>query len=204
MSPSPFPFDLIWRNAHIPLHRILARRTVANSLLFLVALCWSAVISFIFAVANLDSFSSLIPSIRKYSSTSLYIVMNDYLAIGVLLVLISLLPVFFDAISRYFEREKTEAAIQKSVMTRSFYFQLANIYVTVGFGSILVSLNEVLDNPSNIFVILGASLPSVSLYFAKFVMLKALTSIPLELLRIGPLLQYLMHYFGTGGVEEMR
>ena len=92
-------------------------------------------------------------------------------------------------------------------------FQLANIFITVTAGSILDSLGEIVEHPSNILAILGKSLvsklslsflvhlgvhklhsslplqPNVVGYFATFIMTKILAGLPMILLRIGPLLR---------------
>ena len=47
-------------------------------------------------------------------------------------------------------------------------FQLANIFNTVTAGSILESLGEILEHPSNILAILGKSLPNVVGYFGEY------------------------------------
>jgi hypothetical protein len=73
-------------------------------------------------------------------------------------------------------------------MTRYFYYLLANVYVAVGLGSIATSLNEIVNNPTSILSILGSSVPSFSIYFTNFVIIKTFTGIPLEMLRMFPLL----------------
>lgn len=86
---------------------------------------------------------------------------------------------------------KLESEIQNSIMTRYFYYQVANVYVALGLGSIATSIHAVINSPSNILSILGASLPSVSTYFVSLVIVKSFTALPLELMRIGPLLAIL-------------
>lgn len=192
MAAAPDPSDIIWSNSHVPLHEIAARKTVSRVVLAIVALCWSAIVASIFAVANLSFLSTAFPAIRRYSSNRLYSLANDYLAIGALLGIMTLLPLCFDRIARYCEREKLESAVQQAVMTRSFWFHLVNLFVTVGIGSLLSSVHEVLDDPRSLLAILGGSLPAVSIYFAKFVVVSALTSVPLEMLQLGALLTYLL------------
>lgn len=86
---------------------------------------------------------------------------------------------------------KLESEIQNSIMTRYFYYQLANVYVSVGLGSIATSIHQIIDSPQSILSILGASLPSVSLYFVNLLIVKTFTALPLELMRIFPLLAIL-------------
>jgi hypothetical protein len=51
-----------------------------------------------------------------------------------LLCFLITLPFIFDILARDYEGMKLESEIQNSIMTRYFYYQLVNIYVTVGMG----------------------------------------------------------------------
>ncbi|CAN0317486.1 unnamed protein product, partial [Discosporangium mesarthrocarpum] len=48
-----------------------------------------------------------------------------------------------------------------AVMNRYFYFQLANIYVTVTAGSIVQDLTALINSPSSILTLLGKQLPTI-------------------------------------------
>lgn len=67
--------------------------------------------------------------------------------------------------------------------------QLANIFITVTAGSILDSIGEIIEHPSNMLSILGKSLPNVVGYFATFIMTKIFAGLPMILLRFGPLMR---------------
>ena len=69
---------------------------------------------------------------------------------------------------------KLESEIQNSIMTRYFYYQVINIYVTVGFGTdnTIVQLTNIINNPHILVEIIGRTVPSVSLYFATLVIVK--------------------------------
>lgn len=110
---------------------------------------------------------------------------------GLLLLLLSILPVIFDFIARSYEGRKLESEIQNSIMTRYFYYQLANVFVSVGLGSVANSIQEIIQNPSAILSILGTSLPSLSLYFTNLLIIKSFTGVPIELLRLWPLVRIL-------------
>lgn len=181
----------MWENVSIPLSQIKIRQGIADGTLIVGALFWSLVVTFISAVSNLESISRVIPALQDYSNTELYQFANNYLAIGLLLILLAILPFIFDFIARSYEGLKTESEIQNSIMTRYFYYQLANVYVSVGLGSVASSLHEILANPSSILGILGASLPSFSIFFANLVIIKTFTAVPIEMLRVFPVLDIL-------------
>lgn len=166
------------------------RKSISQVTLVVGAIFWSIVVAFISAISNLESISEEIPSLKKYSDSDIYKFLNNYLAVLLLLILLSLLPFLFDFISRNYEGLKTESEIQNSIMTRYFYYQLANVFVSVGLGSIATSLHSILNHPSSIMSILGNSVPTFSIYFANLIITRTFTGIPIEMLRIFPSLSY--------------
>ena len=101
-----------------------------------------------------------------------------------------ILPHVFSAVALHYEDRKTQSDIQKSIIGRYFYYQLANVYITVTAGSILDSLGEIVEHPSSILAILGKSLPNVVGYFVTFIVTKILAGLPLILLRSGALVSW--------------
>lgn len=192
VTAAPNPNDVIWQNVSIPSKQIEIRKQISDSTLIVGAFFWSIVVAFISAISNLESLSQEIPSLQEYSNTQIYKFLNNYLAVGILLILLALLPFVFDFISRNYEGVKLESEIQNSIMSRYFYYQLANVFVAVGLGSIANSIHEILQNPSSILSILGSSVPSFSIYFANLIITRAFTGIPIEMLRIFPLLDIMI------------
>ena len=134
VKSAPNPKDCIWENISIPPKQIAMRRTIADFTLIVGAVFWSLVVGFITAIANLESLSKELPFLQAYRNTIVYDVMNNYLAVALLLILLNLLPIVFDLIARSYEGLKLESEIQNSIMTRYFYYQLANVFVSVGLG----------------------------------------------------------------------
>lgn len=188
---SPNPKDVIWENISIPEQQCSLRHQIADYTLILGALCWSFVVGFIATVGNMDSLSQQFTWLQAYSSTMFYQFLNSYLAAALLLILLNLLPSIFDLIARNYEGMKQESEIQNSIMTRYFYYQLANVFVSVGLGSLISSVHQIIDRPSSILSILGNSLPDVSIYFTNLLIVKTFTALPLEHIRFTPLIQIL-------------
>ena len=191
--PAPNPKDIIWDNVSIPLPQILARTKIANANLVVGAIFWSSVVGFVNRLSNLDILAQDWPLLSKYSDSVAYKLLNQYLPVLVLLSLLALLPFVFDIIARSYEGRKTESEIQNSIMTRYFYYQLANVYVTITVGSLDISqqLFHIVSDPRSLVDILGESLPGVSLYFTSIIIVKIFASLPVELLRIWPLFNIL-------------
>ena len=104
-----------------------------------------------------------------------------------LLCLILILPVLFEYIALKVERRKTYSDVQASLLKRYFSYQLANIYITVTAGSLLKSLADILDHPSNILALLGESLPTMVGYFVALLVTKIMAGLPMVFLRFGAL-----------------
>lgn len=86
-----------------------------------------------------------------------------------------------------YERRKTFSDIQGSLMRRYFYYQLANIYISVTAGSLWRSLADIIDRPSNVLRLLGQSLPTMVGYFVALLVTKILAGLPMIFLRFGAL-----------------
>lgn len=110
---------------------------------------------------------------------------GDFLSVVIVLVFLLILPQIFDFIARYYEGIKLESEVQNSIMTRYFYYQLVNIYVTIGTGGLDIwdQILLILRKPQTLVNILGRSIPSVSLYFCSLMLVKILIAIPLEMIR---------------------
>jgi hypothetical protein len=85
---------------------------------------------------------------------------NSYLPVVAMLGLIMLLPVVFRWVAEHYEQRKKKSSVERSIIGRFFYYQLANIFITVTAGSIWQALYEILDHPGNALAILAASLPN--------------------------------------------
>ena len=112
---------------------------------------------------------------------------NGYLPVVALLCLILILPLIFQLVALKYERRKTYSDVQRSMLSRYFYYQLVNIYITVTAGSLWRSLADILDHPSNLFQLLGESLPSMVGYFVALLVTKILGGLPIVFLRVGAL-----------------
>lgn len=68
---------------------------------------------------------------------------------------------------------------------RYFYYELINIYVLVGFGgmNVVKELYLILQSPQALPHQIGISLPTVSLYFCNFLIVKIFLALPIEMMR---------------------
>jgi len=198
---APDPRDIKWENAHINRSWSAGREWTANVALGVGAILWSVPVAAIQAWATADSLAS-IPGfewIMSFDGGEFASFVNGYLPVVALLCIILILPIIFEWIAVHYENRKTYSDVEKSILTRYFYYQLANIYITVTAGSIWTSLSDILDHPGNVFAILGKSLPTVVGYFVALLLTKILAGLPLVMLRFGALgrILFLKIFFKT-------
>ncbi len=98
VKAAPNPDDVIWRNLTIPEKQYQARRHVANIFFAFGAISWSAVITCITAISNLESLSNQkgFHWLKPLRSNTFFIFVNNYLALGLLLIILAFLPALFD------------------------------------------------------------------------------------------------------------
>jgi len=175
ITQAPNPYDILWQNIHVPLKVFQLRRYLADMLILMGILFWAVVVTAVTTFSNLDSLAETWAWLGRQKNTSTYILVNDYLPFLVILILMALLPLIFDLLARYYERVKCESEIQLSIMNRFFYYQLANVYVSITAGSVTYSINEIINNPQTILLIIGQQLPSVSIYFAGLITVRVMS-----------------------------
>ena len=73
-------------------------------------------------------------------------------------------------------------------LLRYFAYNLTNVYLTLLAGSLFNALDAAIAKPTSVITLLGSALPSVSIFFINYILSQTLLSVPLLLLRIGPLI----------------
>ena len=182
VKPAPNPHDIIWHNIDVPYSKYEIRHYIADSLIFLGVIFWAAIVAGITTMSNLDNVANNWEWLSENKDKTWYQVLNDYVPFLLILALMALLPLLFDITARYYERLKCESEIQKSIMNRYFYFQLANVYVAIAAGSVSYGIDEIISKPYNIVNILGDTLPGVSLYFVSLLIVWTFVQLPFELI----------------------
>mmetsp|Transcript_22394 Transcript_22394/g.33982 ORF Transcript_22394/g.33982 Transcript_22394/m.33982 type:complete len:1037 (+) Transcript_22394:105-3215(+) len=186
---APEPRDIRWKSAHLPAKLLKRRENYANVILTLGIFLWSIPLAAIQAFATAEQVARLpgMDWVLTLGNGSVTAFINGYLPVVALLCLIMILPVIFEQIAINYENRKTVSDVQRSMLGRYFYYQLANIFLTVTAGSFWDSLADILDRPGNILEILGNSLPKVVGYFISFIITKILAGLPIVFLRVGAL-----------------
>lgn len=167
---APHPNDIIWENIAIPRNQIAYRNTLTNIALAVGSIFWS----------------SLVTAINGFARTfSLPENQQNLVSVIILLGCLLMLPFIFDILARNYECMKLESEIQNAIMTRYFWYQVVNYYVTVALEGIEVHqlLLNSLRTPQVFITLLGKTIPAVSLYFVNVVIVKTFIAVPVEMLR---------------------
>lgn len=186
---APESRDLKWKNVSIDKDIGATREFIANIFLSLGLLLWSIPLTLIQAWAKVDNVAR-IPGLEWVATAhngAIKALINGYLPVVVLLSLICVLPFVFDAVATHYEKRKTFSGVERSIVGRYFYYQLANIYITVTAGALWTSLGAIIDHPQHLLYILGNTLPKLAGYFISLLLTKTLAGLPIVLLRFGAL-----------------
>lgn len=179
--------DIVWANVTISTNWLNISSYVTWVVLSAGIVFWAAIVSFIATISQLAFISKYLPFINDLDDVS-YAVLAGVVPVAVLSIVLGILPVLFEAISTYFERRKTISEIHRMVFAWYFAYVLANVYLMLLSGSIASSLVTIIGEPTSIIRMLGTALPSVSIFFINFIIAQVLMGIPMQLLRIGPLI----------------
>jgi hypothetical protein len=186
---APETRDIVWKNVQIDRDISAGKEFIANVLLGLGVLLWSIPLTLIQAWAKVENVAKIpgLDWIADIHGGSYRALINGYLPVITLLGLILLLPIIFKAVAEGYEKRKTFSGVEDSIANRYFYYQLANIYITVTAGALWTSLAEIIDHPQQLLLILGETLPKLAGYFISLLITKTLAGLPMVLLRIGAL-----------------
>jgi hypothetical protein len=133
VSVAPEPREILWQNAHVSKKTQSRREVIVNIVLFLGVILWSFPLATIQVFAKAEVVAQIpgMEWILTWYGGAFSILMNGYLPVVALLILILLLPIIFEFLAVHYERRKTFSDVQSSMLSRYFYYQLANIYVSV-------------------------------------------------------------------------
>jgi hypothetical protein len=140
--------------SHLPVYKLWPLLTKLVCILIVLLQIWmliSNLLIVVFLVAKIPG----LEWVSDFDEGRLKLLINAYLPVLALLAIIMILPIVFEAIAIRYEKRKTISDVNRSVVSRYFYYQLANIYISVTAGSIWMSASEIIDRPSAGLEILG-------------------------------------------------
>jgi calcium permeable stress-gated cation channel len=184
--------EIIWSNLPYSTKEMEHGQNIESTLFRIGLLFWGTILAFIAAISNLNTLEKYLPFLKSLDDIT-YSILSGILPVAVMGYFISLLPVIFAYGGEKLSKLKFLSQIQEDVFHWMYGYQIANVFVTTLSGSVFDSLVEIIDNPTSIIGLLGASLPGASVFFGNFTLSAALIGGATELLQIGPLAIYLIY-----------
>lgn len=161
--------------------------------IIMIFLFWSPVVMFISGYTTSDALQTYVPLLRKWGRElpGLGVFLEGVFAALVLKLFMSMLPSVLLCIVQKFFLLKAGAEAQLRLERWYFSFLLLFILlVTVFSRSVVITVVQAFQQPSEVVDLLASSLPSTSHFYVNYFVMGWATT-PLELMRFGNLLQYL-------------
>lgn len=188
ISPAPHVDDIDWENVGLRFRTRALWRLISSTLTALIVLFWTIPTAFVASLATVESLRRTLPFLNK--AFDKYPALEDLfkqLAPLALVLLNALAPAVFSFLSAR-EGHPSNTEVRASKFTKLVFFQLIQIFfVTVIVGTVLDSLEEILDQPKKLIGMLGRSMPQQSTFFISYVIIRTGLSLVLELLRVVPI-----------------
>ena len=161
-------------------------------LLYSGLLFWSTIVAFVAAVSSLANLATYLPFINDLDPV-LYALIAGNLPVVVNIIFQALIPIVIGMLAHYIERRKSRSAVELHVFRWYFLYQVINIFVLVLSGSVFTSIANIIASPTSAVTLLGAALPTVSVFFINFMITQLLSGIPSLLLRLSPLATFKLY-----------
>ena len=183
-TPAPEPRDVIWRNIGLDAKTRATRGAIADCAVVLLLVFYVVPVTLVamaFSEAALRERYSWINALAQSSfvADSMMKTIQPMALVGIML----LLPPMFLGLGVWQGCHSwTENTLMQ--LSRYYSFQIINVLlVTTISGSLINCIEEILEDPSSTFSLLGGSLPRVCAFFCCYVFMKAFAGLPLELCR---------------------
>ncbi|CAM9697534.1 unnamed protein product, partial [Ectocarpus sp. 4 AP-2014] len=183
LTPAPEPRDIVWKNVTNHVIHVQNRNRLVNLGLALGIIFWSVVVSGIQTLSKVDTIAQVFPAVEKAAEENTFLtsLLEAYLPVTILLIIINLLYFILKWMALHLEGYKTYSEVERAVMSRYFFYQLANVFVTIGAGSIKDAIEKIFQQPRELLNVLGETVPKVAVYFINLIIVKVVTGLLLEL-----------------------
>eukprot|EP01132_Coremiostelium_polycephalum_P007400 gene7400-9095_t len=189
VTPAPELKNLRWKNLSVSRRHRLVRRTLVSVIFFGLFCFWTIPVTAISAVSKLENLAK-VPVLNWLVEV---VELNDYLQ-GIvegylpslaLVAFMGLLPLIIRVVV-HLNKEETKTMYYHKVFSTYWAFLVVNVFLIVTIsGSVLSVLFKVIENLTlkEIVTLFGSSLPTQSSFFINYILVQALTSVPLDIVR---------------------
>ena len=202
VKPAPLVHDVYWPALRLTRKSRLIRSAIVNTLIVLSFAFWTIPMAAIQSLSNLDvvagHFPFLTPFVDALKSYNLLSIVQGYLPSLGLMVLILILPVVLMWLCRV-QGVEAYSWQQLSLLHKYFLFQIFIFFIFNALSKTLYAAT-IYDwqtkSAADVLSIVAVGFTSVAPFFINFIMLRALTGFPLQLVRLWPLIwgQFLLRY----------
>ncbi len=182
---APEPSDVMWSNLYGSRKGTLARRLVVEVAVLLLIAVWIAPVTLLSFVFSVDALGGYFPWVAAGCARSkVFLSLVEMLQPLVLVGIMNLLPPVLTFLATV-EGCTSFSVNQMRSFHRYFTFQILNVFlVTTIAGSVVNVVAQLSKDPAATFPLLGSSLPKMGGFFTNFILVKALTGLGVELVRL--------------------
>ena len=201
VKPAPLVHDVYWPALLLTRKARLIRSAIVNTLIVLSFAFWTIPMAFIQSLSNLDTVASRLPFLAPLVDaipSRLLPVVQGYLPSLGLMLLILILPIVLMWLCRV-QGVEAYSWQQLSLLHKYFLFQIFIFFIFNALSKTLYQAT-VVDwqnmSASAVLSMVAVGFTSVAPFFINFIMLRALTGFPLQLVRLWPLIwgQFQLRY----------
>lgn len=185
MTEAPEPTDITWVNMYMTRRATAFRQYLVDAVIILLIIVWVAPVTLLSYVFSYDAVTEAIPSLKRLAEEyNIVESMIDLLQPIVLVAIMNLLPPLLMALG-VFEGSIALSVNQFRAYHRYFAFQIVNVFLVNAIaGSVIDAITTVYDSPPTVFTMFGNSLPKMGGFFTNYLLVKALTGLGMELIRV--------------------
>eukprot|EP00961_Rhodomonas_salina_P155403 2092716-Rhodomonas_salina.1 len=182
---APLPKDIYWRNIGLDHWKLQIMSIFAGFLTVALCVFWTLPVSFIATLTKVESLKARVPFLETWSNN--FSLLDELLAVVAPLALIQLnnfLPIILGWFCKL-EGHIGENTLQASLFSKLTMFMIIQtFFVSAIAGSLFDQIDELAKDPAGQTInILATSLPSQSVVFITYVLVKSTVGMADELLR---------------------
>ncbi len=195
ISAAPDPSDVIWENMTVELRYIELKKVQIQVMLLTGLLFWSAVVTTVTSISNLDRLSQIFPQwLIPTPGTFWYGLIQGYLPVILLELLMLIIPLILNVIARSYIRFKTNSEVGTFVLVWHFGFRIANLIIIILKNQFYETVQALRINPEIALQSLARGISVSSQFFLNNIIFEAGTVNTFELAQIVKMVQHLFIY----------
>ncbi|KAK6996370.1 kinase domain-containing protein [Favolaschia claudopus] len=196
--------DVVWNNLNQNPYELKLRMLVSYAATTALIIFWTVPAAFIGLASSLPSLAATAPWLSWIDMIPTWVMgfLSGILPPVLLAAVMMLVPLSLRSLA-VFEGKPTQSAVELSLMTRFFMFQVVHSFLIITVSSgIVAAYPGLLRAPTSVPTLLAQRLPQASTFFLTFTVLRGLSGAANGLLQIGPLILYHTKLFMLGSTPR--